>query len=144
MDDSTLKTAAQVYSVANTPLFLLRKLREDANIRSVSDEFTGADIVDLLRQALREEPKSPLEAVRPYALLVALSFKPSCEFLQEAARLPAPFADWFPYIAEVLAETFSPVQSQQLQAPTHLPAPPVSVESSAPVIRHTLAAASGK
>jgi hypothetical protein len=124
-----LSQATLIYGVSNTPLFLLRKLQSDPVVRAISDTCSGAEILEAIRVSLLEEPRSPLEAVQPYAYLLALWFKPEIRHLQEASKIPAPHANWYPYMAEVLTETFSKVQTLTLQPPGQLPAPVVSIGS---------------
>lgn len=133
-----LAQASQVYAVANTPLFLVRKLQADPSIRSVADTFSGEEIVEGLRSILDAEPTTTNEAVRPYALLIALWFKPEIEHLQMAAGLQSEIYSWYEYIARALLSTFSPVKGGLIEVPTQFTAPSASNESTAPVERRIL------
>lgn len=126
--DFDLVEASRVLGVANTPLFLVRKLQADAEIRAISEEVSGEQILEGLAMALSQEPATPVEAVRPYAYLVALWFKPVPVYLKDAAKL-SPAAEhwrWFEYISSVLIETYSHVESATLKVPV-LIAEPVKV-----------------
>lgn len=129
--------AAQVYGIANTPLFLLRKLQADAEVRAIGEECSGELILDALRAAIAIDPETPIEAVRPYALLVALWFKPTLEHLREAARFSPKDGPWrwFDYLAAALIETFSPVESQIIRVPASIGAPAPRIQSATPASR---------
>jgi hypothetical protein len=136
--DFDLTGASRVYGVANTPLFLVRKLQADPAVRALGERCAGQEIIAALRQVLCAEPMNPVDAVRPYAFLVALWFKPEIEHLKEAARLQGGSFTWYSLIAEALLSTFSPIHTQVVQVPGCLPSPVVSPTSSAPTKLITL------
>jgi hypothetical protein len=127
-----LTQAAKIYGIANTPLFLIRKLQEDPSVRAISAAYSGPEIVEALRSMVAAEPVDAGEAVRPYALLVALWFKTEIDHLQEAAKLETAIYAWYSYIAEVLVASFSPVNDQVIEVPGQLSSPTASIESSSP------------
>ena len=129
-DDFDLTEAASVYAVSNTPLFLVRKLQSDPIVHEIAESCSGEEIIEALRVAAATEPKSVNEAVRPYAYLVALWYKPELEHLLEAERIPAPNYLWFAYIASALVQTFSPVQKQLITVPYQIDSPKVFIGSS--------------
>jgi hypothetical protein len=100
-----LSEAEMSLAVANSPLFLLRKLRTDPAIKRISDAVTSAQLVAYLRSILKRKPNTLRASVLPYACVVALAMRNSDTELQVAAKLDAPFAAWFKYIANVLIET---------------------------------------
>jgi len=123
-----LSQAAYTYGLANTPLFLVRKLQDDPAIRAISNSCSEDVILQSLRLLMGQEPTSALEAVKPYAYLVALWFKPEIGPLQQAAEMKTRAHQWYSYVAEVLIETYSPVQTQLIEVPGVLPAPSVTPE----------------
>jgi hypothetical protein len=128
-----LSQASRVYGVANTPPFLVRKLQTDPALLAMGENCGPEEIMSALRAAVAAEPATSVDAVRPYALLVALWFKPEIEHLKEAAKIQAPEYRWYSYVAELLIQSFSPTQRQSVQVPGVLSAPAVSLESSASV-----------
>jgi hypothetical protein len=130
-NDVDLRQASYVYGIANTPLFLVRKLQDDPAIRALGTECPGEQLVDALRLIAALEPANSVEAVRPYAFLVALWFNPKIEHLKEASNIQTHVYRWYGYIAQVLLETFSPVQSQTVEVAGQLSAPLVSMGSTA-------------
>lgn len=117
INDAKLTQAGESYAAANTPLFLLRKLHSDPEVVALGQTFSTEQLLEALKQAVTIEPKSPQDAVRPYALLVALWHKNENEPLKQAASIEAPHSDWYKYLSTVLLETFSPVQRSLIQMP---------------------------
>jgi hypothetical protein len=132
--DFELTQASHIYGIANTPPFLVRKLQADTAVRAIGEDCPTDKILEELRASVVSEPESPMDAVRPYALLVALWFKPGIEHLKEAAQIQAPAYRWFSDIAELLIQTFSPVQRRTIIVPGQLSARTVSLGSPASTI----------
>lgn len=139
IDDAKFIQAGESYAAANTPLFLLRRLHTDPEVAELGQKFDGDQLLEALKAAVAVEPQTPAEAVRPYALLVSLWHQVKLEPLKQAATIEAPHADWYPYIASVLVETFSPVQSSLIQMPGYTPSGEVSLEQTSPANRIILA-----
>lgn len=59
--------------IANTPSFLLDRLRKDIAVQTVLDQMTAKEIVGALEEAINGAPKSANEMVSAYVYLVALS-----------------------------------------------------------------------
>jgi len=66
-------SAKEAVLVANTPSFLLDRLRKDVAVQTVLDNLTSGQIVASLRDVLARHPKEPAELVPAYVYLVALS-----------------------------------------------------------------------
>jgi hypothetical protein len=98
----SLRSAEQTFAVANTPLFLLRKLKADAAVSRIAREASPEKISLWLRAALKQRPKSVRAAVLPYVLLVSLYLQGNFQYLREASKLPSDHAYWFRYMAELL------------------------------------------
>ncbi len=128
-----LPSAESAYFVSNTPLYLLRKLREDPVVAALATSATGEELLYALRKAAREEPSSIAERVRPFVLLVALAMKDDIRRLREATTVQLPSAnEWFDYIRRVLIETYRPTIHTTLKTP-QLQLSRVSTSSSNPV-----------
>jgi hypothetical protein len=132
-DEINLAQACRTFAVANTPLFLLRKLRSDPAISEIARRFSADEILDAIRDAVERDPAELLHAVRPYAYVVALSKKPQDKELREASRISAPKWGWFSFIASVLIDSFSSVSVQQIQIPVFTQSPSYSIRSNEPV-----------
>jgi hypothetical protein len=118
--EADLTNAGNVFAVANTPLFLLRKLRFDPVVQELSRRFTGQELLQALRASVIENPSDLAEAVRPYVYLTALSLMPSDEALRETSSICAPFYDWLEYIRDYLIETYSSVQTTEIIVPNQV------------------------
>src|SRR5882724_11742419 len=91
--------ASHAYAVANTPLFLIRKLQQDPVVHEVSRSFSGEEILEELRRAVEHEPRGLVEYVRPYVYLAALSRQQQGVYLKTAGQLTnAAKWDWFEYM----------------------------------------------
>ncbi|MFZ0418624.1 MAG: hypothetical protein WAM04_11025 [Candidatus Sulfotelmatobacter sp.] len=66
-------SAKEAVLVANTPSFLLDRLRKDVAVQTVLDNMNSREIVVALRETLARPAKSPAELVPAYVYLVALS-----------------------------------------------------------------------
>jgi hypothetical protein len=113
-----LAQAVSDYAVANTPLFLLRKLRVNQTVADIARLASGPVILSELRQALSRRPRTLRGAVLPYALLVALSMTSNTLLLRRAATLRAPHHEWFTYLCEVLSNGSTPTVTSTIQLPT--------------------------
>jgi hypothetical protein len=102
-----LTNAETTFGLANAPLFLLRRLRADPEIRRMS-EMSVADLFANLRKSLKQKPKTFRSMVRPYVYLAALSLKNDVRALHRATALKAPHHEWFEYLANVVKQTYVP------------------------------------
>ena len=86
LSDVRLPLAEQAFAVANTPLFLLRKLRSDPAVLEIARVAQPKAILSALKKSLRRKPKTLSDAVSPYVYLVALSMTRDLGWMEEAAR----------------------------------------------------------
>jgi hypothetical protein len=118
--DFDLTQPSLIFQLANTPLFLARKLHADPEVRAIADNCSTEEILAALKTSISAESTTAVEAVRPYVLLVALWFKPDIDGLQEAVGMSAPDLNWYTYIGNALMISFSPVQTQSIRTPGRL------------------------
>jgi hypothetical protein len=123
-----LTEAEMSFAVANTPLFLVRKLRSDAAVKAVSN-FESEEIFADLESALKSEPKSVSERVLPYVLLTALSQKRDFLFLQKSAKLSSEHYRWFSYICKYFIDGHRSTTQQVFHAPAAQVGPVISTIS---------------
>jgi hypothetical protein len=109
--------ASLALAVANTPSFLIRKLKSDPGVKFIADSYSDEQILNELRATPNADPAEPLNAVRPYAYLTALWMKPRPDALRIAAELETSRWRWYSVIASFLLDTYSPISSQTVQAP---------------------------
>jgi hypothetical protein len=103
-----LETAEKAFATANTPLFLLRKLRADPAVSEIARRFDPEEIFQELRRAVKRHAASFQSAVLPFVLLVALSLNLDNEYLLKSSKLKAPHHAWFAYCCEYLLREFRP------------------------------------
>jgi hypothetical protein len=101
-----LEFAEKAFATANTPLFLLRKLRTDPVVADIATHFQSSVIFEELRQSLKNGAGSFTGQVLPFVLLVALSLKLENKYLLKSSRLNAKHHAWFPYCCEYLMQEF--------------------------------------
>ena len=130
--DADLANAGRVFAVANTPLFLVRKLRSDPVVQELSRRFSGQALLQELRVSVMENPSDLAGAVRPYVYLTALSLMPSPEALSQTSSIRAPYCDWFDYVRDYLLETYSSVQRMEIVIPNQVQSSSASIESHLP------------
>jgi hypothetical protein len=130
--EADLSEACAAFAVANTPLFLLRKLRKDPAVLNISRSFNAVLILDEFKKAVLDEPKNLEETVRPYVYAVALANEPSDEYLREAAKLELSKWDWLEYLIQVLLETYTPTNQEEIWVPGAIVQAPVILSSDAP------------
>jgi len=94
--------AQKIWAVANTPRYLVKKLRADGYSSLVATTVEPQEIFDALRESVSQEPADVRGAVLPYFLLVCLALKNQIGFLREAARLPATGYRWYPEVVDIL------------------------------------------
>ena len=112
-DDIDLTEAGNIYLIANTPLFLMRRLQEDPAPDLLSRNFTSEEVLVDLRRVLEESPEDPVQAVRPFVYLLALRNQAlrggsSADIFFVAARLTSHFHPWYATVARTLETTFVP------------------------------------
>ena len=137
-DQIDLDGPQRIFAVANTPLFLLRKLRADPEVQRMSTDCDAEDVLDALNAALPSQPQTLEDLVRPYAYLVALSFDQTRSYLERAAKIHAPYHNWFKYIADVLIRKYKVTSFSVMTAPSYLPESRSSFRVSTPEKRSVI------
>ena len=115
LSQANLCRAASDFSVANSPLFLLRKLRDDPVVMEIGRRASANALLTALRRATKHRPKKIVNAVRPYAYLVAIAQKRDPKLLHDARQIAAPHHPWFEYLATVLLN--GPTSTTILEVP---------------------------
>lgn len=89
-------SAKEAVLVANTPAFLLDRLRKDIAVQYVLDSMTQPEIVKALREALKHPLSDVSELVPRYIFLVALSTADpqDQEIWQQIASLDLSQMEW--------------------------------------------------
>ncbi len=116
LSEIDLAAASLALAVANTPSFLIRKLKSDPAVKLISDSFSDDQILNELKTIATADPTRPLNAVRPYAYLTALWMKHRPDGLRAAAALNMSWWRWYSVIASFLLDTYSPISTQTFEA----------------------------
>ena len=112
-----LSSAQSALMVANSPLFLLRKLRVDQSVTLIAREARGETVLNELKASLARNPRKMRTAVAPYVYLVALSMLPDIKYLRQSARIATPYHPWFSYLNEVLLQTYKATNLETVTLP---------------------------
>ena len=126
LDQMNLDGAQGIFATANTPLFLLRKLRANPDVQRINSVCDAEDILEALNRAVLHKPQTLEDMVRPYAYLVALSLNQTKSYLERGATIPAPHHAWFQYIGEVLIKTYQTTAFSVIESPPYLSEPVIS------------------
>jgi hypothetical protein len=103
--------AESSFVIANTPSFLLRRLREDKASYQLSQSMSDRDLLATFTAAISEKPETMRDQITPYLILVALSLKTDVKFLRDAKTLAAGATTsykWLDACAQILIEEFRP------------------------------------
>ena len=130
--DFDISNSTRAYAVANTPLYLLRMLKEDPVVREIALKLPLDQILNELKAIVDKPESTSEEGVLPYLLLTALSFLPQAEGLQRAATFSAPQFNWYIPILNELSRAFNPIQVFELNSAPRLSEPFLIAESRAP------------
>lgn len=130
-----LKAAEGDFAVANTPLFLLRKLRMDESVQRLAHTTPSTKLLRLLSDTLKVRPRSLRASVVPYVCLVALSLRGDFVALRKASKFRAPYSPWYKYLAEVIMQTAIPTNSWSTTSPISAMKEP-AISSSESAISH--------
>jgi hypothetical protein len=112
-----LSGAQSVLAVANSPLFILRKLREDPTTAKIAGAASGHAIFNLLKTSLRRNPRTLRSAVAPYVYVVALSMQRDIKYLRQASRIHAPYPRWFKIVCAALLDSYQAATVQTVTVP---------------------------
>lgn len=112
--DVDLSEAGSVYLIANTPLFLARRLQTDPSADLLSRSCSGEDLYAGIVEALQKDPENSIEAVRPFMYLIALRGQDSPGLFFRAAELHSPRHPWYTTVARVLEATFIPQVNESI------------------------------
>jgi hypothetical protein len=120
LDPIDLHDAELAVAVANTPIFLARRLQENPAVQR-AHVLHGADkIFGALEAVSARKPRDLSEATEVYFYIVALSFDDQKSWLRRARTLPAPHIKWFSDIADYLIDTSNSTVVTTVQAPTRI------------------------
>ena len=113
-----LEEATKSYIVANTPLFLLRKLSEDPIVQRIAATLSHEQLAAALEASLIKKPRSLEAQVKPFVYLVAMAEKEDYSALSVAANLNAPYHEWFNYLANALLTRNPPISRTSISLNT--------------------------
>jgi hypothetical protein len=127
LENIDLVNEGAIYAVANTPLYLTKKLRESEVVRAIARDYKPTQILGALGDALRDhaltaEKYSLSDYVRPFVFVAALSVFNDPGLLDTAAHLRnAERLHWFQDVCQALSENLIPTSNTIVLAETPMP-----------------------
>jgi hypothetical protein len=108
-------SAKEAVLIANTPSFLLDRLRKDIGVQTIVDNMSGADIVAALSATLAHPPKDPSEMVLAYVYLAALASSDplDAELRKKISSLDLANLEWGNVIRSVILAEAVPTTTGQ-------------------------------
>lgn len=111
--------------MANSPSFLLDRLRKDIAVRYVLDSMTLPGIVEALRTGLRTRPDDPSSLVVLYVYLVALSASDPADrdIWKQIESLDLSRLEWGEVIRKLIMADAIPTTTMEYTLPSMITAP---------------------
>jgi hypothetical protein len=129
-----LHALAEAYVLANTPGYLLRRLRGDALVGALSSDHTTSDIAAEIDALLRREQLSFDDVLFAYALVTALTLKDYNEAYPALSSLPIGRLEWGPGILRAWDSTRSATSSGSIRIRPQIASSIVAARSDKPVV----------
>jgi len=83
LDEKQFDGCRRIYLAANTPSFIVRKMRLERSVVNLHIKFTKDHLIEMLRNSLSSEINDFNDKVRPMILMAALSFKGDPKIFEE-------------------------------------------------------------
>lgn len=116
LDPLNMSDAETSVAVANTPIFLARRLRENPALQRAHALFGADKLLRALETIADREPRSITDATEVYFYLVSLSFDNDLKYLRRASELPVKHVKWFSEVAQYLLKSVRPISVTSVQA----------------------------
>jgi hypothetical protein len=105
------------FVVANTPNFIVRRIKEDKAAYLLSQSLSADALLKMFIESAGKEPQTLRDLVTPYICLSALSLKPDVKYLRDAITFTArPQYKWLRACAQILIDTFRPTSFVKVDA----------------------------
>jgi len=115
LDTTTIEAQ---FVIANTPNFIVRRIKEDKIPYLLSKNMPPNSVLKLFVESLEKKPDDLRELVTPYICLAALSLAPDLKFLRDAILFtPRPNYKWLRPFAQILIDTYRPTTFVSVRPP---------------------------
>ena len=104
MELPKFKTAELAYTIANTPTFLARKIREDEEVQRFAATHSSEDILEVLRVLAGRPPATLRDKYLPLVLIGALAAKGDRRALKLATAFDRGIIRWFHEVLDYLVQ----------------------------------------
>lgn len=123
-----LRDAATIVAVANTPIFLAKRMRELPAAQRARELFTPEQLFGALEQLVLRKPTSHDQVVEPFFYLSVLALHNQGVLLRKASELSAPNLRWFAEVAAYYYAAARPTSLVSVGVP--LATPPAAQSAS--------------
>jgi hypothetical protein len=111
-----LSSVEDAYLVANTPHYLLRRLRGNPIVRTLTQSLSPEELASAYRASVHKSPDSFRELVVPYICIVAIATTGRMDLLKELEGVSINSGyKWLRQIVEIVIETFRPTITKELR-----------------------------
>jgi hypothetical protein len=125
--DST--SLLRVFSVANTPAYLYKRLRQEPTLRALAERLSAPELGALFNELASQERRSLLDVARAYSALIAVSLKPFDDSQAVMQLLELDRLDWARSLAEIANASAQPTSVLEINAPPLARSPLVLTDS---------------
>jgi hypothetical protein len=115
IENLCISQAATYLTVANTPLFLSRKLRLEPRIAEFSSMTDDLTLFEKLKTLLAHTPQTLEEEAKPYVYVVALAMKNRSDLLLQAQQIISNDYRWFSHVLAYLVSSITPTSATVVQ-----------------------------
>jgi hypothetical protein len=116
-----LDAAEGFVAVANTPIFLARRLREDSAVKTAHQIHGANAIFAALESISKKKPATLADVAEAYLYLVALSFDNELSWLRRARAISNPYIKWYGSVADYLLTLVTPTITTNMQLSANPP-----------------------
>lgn len=104
LEPINLNVAKASFALANVPMYIARRLREDPAIVEIAVNNSSNDLVSAFHEHISKEPSSLREQVYPFAIAVALAIKQDVKSLRYIAGLDVEKFRWLKEVIDGLID----------------------------------------
>ena len=110
------QSAKETVLFANSPTYLLNRLRKDNSVSYVADTLQTDEIIARLAALCADRPKEPIDLVRTYVFLVALSLKDDLDdFRSKVSAIEMSQLQWGAWIRDKILSERIPTTVTKLE-----------------------------
>ncbi|MGD0656040.1 MAG: hypothetical protein ABSA16_17020 [Thermoguttaceae bacterium] len=115
-----ITNAERIFAIANDPLFLFKRLRDDFAVQRVKNTYLPNQIIDWLNQNASQSPTTLHKLVEIYVYLVALALYNRDEVILLLKDFNLPDVRWGNIILQYIKNSLKSTSYQEIKCPPQL------------------------